>query len=659
VALDGPLAGRSFPVGDGGLTLGRHESNLLVVPEIAVSRHHAVIETAADGHRLRDLESRHGTLVNGAPITEHRLGHGDLLTVGGSTFVFLRSGAPPVDDDAPIQLDDTTLLAGSTLRLDPGEVLALRPPELLPWLADAARRQRALEVLLRAATELGGCRRLGELGELVVGLALDAVPAARAALLLAAPGGEDRFEPVFVREGRSRNGRSRKGRSRKGDDGDDGAPIPISRTATLLVMGRGEALLANDLRRVEELRDAGSLLAGSVGGLLCTPLLTAAGSRPWGVLYLDRTDGDEPFAEDELRLATALAGMAAPAVAHLRELAWVDGERRRLQAESLDHEMVGESEAMARVTAMITRVAPADSTVLLLGESGTGKELAARAIHRASGRRDRPFVAINCATLTETLLESELFGHEKGAFTGAVARKTGKLEVADTGTLFLDEVGELPAPLQAKLLRVLQERELERVGGTRPIRVDLRVIAATNRDLEDEIEAGRFRQDLFYRLNVVPVRTPPLRERLEDVPVLVDYFVRRYSRLNNYRPRPFDDDALAYLQALPWPGNVRELKNLVERLLILAPGDSVSRDDVIAIAGGARPDDLGGAVFAVQTLREFRETAEKLFILRKLEENDWNVTQTAQAIDTPRSNLYKKLDQYDIRREDHEKGGEA
>jgi two-component system nitrogen regulation response regulator NtrX len=307
----------------------------------------------------------------------------------------------------------------------------------------------------------------------------------------------------------------------------------------------------------------------------------------------------------------------------------------------------------------VDRAAPTPATVLITGESGTGKELVARALHEGSPRSSKPLVQVNCAAIPEELIESELFGHEKGSFTGAVRKQTGKFVAAHGGTIFLDEVGDMSARTQAKVLRVLQSGEVEPVGSEKQVRVDVRVIAATNRDLEDEIEAGRFRQDLFYRLNVVPVRTPPLRERLEDVPVLVDYFVRRYSRLNNYRPRPFDDDALAYLQALPWPGNVRELKNLVERLLILAPGDSVSRDDVIAIAGGARPDDLGGAVFAVQTLREFRETAEKLFILRKLEENDWNVTQTAQAIDTPRSNLYKKLDQYDIRREDHEKGGEA
>ena len=325
-------------------------------------------------------------------------------------------------------------------------------------------------------------------------------------------------------------------------------------------------------------------------------------------------------------------------------------ENRSLRTEA--DELIGSSPSMRRLREMIERAAPTPATVLVTGESGTGKELVARAIHRRSPRSGRALVQVNCAAIPEELIESELFGHEKGSFTGAVRRQTGKFVTADGGTIFLDEIGDLSARAQAKVLRVLQNGEVEPVGAERTVRVDVRVIAATNRSLEEEIAAGRFREDLFYRLNVVPIRTPPLRERLDDVPVLVDYFVRRYATQNNYRPRDFDPEALEILSALPWKGNVRELKNLVERLLILAPGETIGRDDVLAATGGARPD-LGSAALAVKTLREFRETAERLFILRKLEENDWNVTQTAQAIDTPRSNLYKKLDQYEIRREDH------
>jgi two-component system nitrogen regulation response regulator NtrX len=233
-----------------------------------------------------------------------------------------------------------------------------------------------------------------------------------------------------------------------------------------------------------------------------------------------------------------------------------------------------------------------------------------------------------------------------------VRRQTGKFVSADGGTIFLDEIGDMSARTQAKVLRVLQNGEVEPVGAERTVRVDVRVLAATHRDLEEEIAAGRFREDLYYRLNVIPVHTPPLRDRLEDVPVLVEYFVRRYAEQNNYRPKAFSPEALAHLRALPWKGNVRELKNLVERLLILAPGETIGRDDVLAATGGARPE-LSDALTAVATLREFQEASERLFILHKLEENDWNVTQTARAIDTPRSNLYKKMEQYTIRREDH------
>ena len=259
---------------------------------------------------------------------------------------------------------------------------------------------------------------------------------------------------------------------------------------------------------------------------------------------------------------------------------------------------------------------------------------------------------VNCAAIPDELIESELFGHEKGSFTGAVRRQTGKFVAADGGTIFLDEVGDMSARTQAKVLRVLQNGEVEPVGAEKTVRVDVRVIAATHRNLEEEIAAGRFREDLYYRLNVLPIRTPPLRERLEDLPVLVEYFVRRYAADNNYRPKTFTAEAIGHLQALPWKGNVRELKNLVERLLILAPGDAIGREEVIAATGGARPE-MSEAMTAVATLREFRETSERLFILHKLEENEWNVTQTAQAIDTPRSNLYKKMEQYQIRREDH------
>jgi two-component system nitrogen regulation response regulator NtrX len=312
-------------------------------------------------------------------------------------------------------------------------------------------------------------------------------------------------------------------------------------------------------------------------------------------------------------------------------------------------ELVGDSPPMRRVREMVERAAPTPATVLITGESGTGKELVARAIHRQSPRKNGALVQVNCAAIPDELIESELFGHEKGSFTGAVRRQTGKFVSAHGGTIFLDEVGDMSPRTQAKVLRVLQNGEVEPVGAEKTVQVDVRVVAATNRDLEGEIRAGRFREDLFYRLNVVPLRTPPLRERLEDVPTLVDWFVRRYAQADNYKPKRFTPEAITQLQSMPWRGNVRELKNLVERLLILTAGDVIDRRDVLAVSG-AQAAALPDALFAIKALRDFRDEAERLFIVHKLEQNDWNVTQTAQAIDTPRSNLYKKMEQYSIRR---------
>jgi two-component system nitrogen regulation response regulator NtrX len=314
-------------------------------------------------------------------------------------------------------------------------------------------------------------------------------------------------------------------------------------------------------------------------------------------------------------------------------------------------ELIGTSSSMRRLRETIELAAPTSATVLVTGESGTGKELVARGIHNLSQRRGQPFVQVNCAAIPEELIESELFGHEKGSFTGAVRKQTGKFVSADAGTIFLDEVGDMSARTQAKVLRVLESGDVEPIGADKVVRVNVRVVAATNRNLEEEIRAGRFREDLFYRLNVVPIRTPPLRERLEDVPLLVESFVRRFCEANNYRRKRITPEAMELLQQLPFKGNVRELRNLVERLLILTPGDAIGREAVTEAVGSARIE-LGQAFQGLKTLREFRDQAEKLFLVQKLGDHQWNVTQTALAIDTPRSNLYKKMEQYEIRRRD-------
>ena len=329
-----------------------------------------------------------------------------------------------------------------------------------------------------------------------------------------------------------------------------------------------------------------------------------------------------------------------------------DENRSLKRAVEVRHQMVGESQPLKQIWDAIKRAAPTNATVLLLGESGSGKELVARSIHRNSLRSRDRFVQVNCAAIPEELIESELVGHEKGSCTGATEKQIGKFEQADHGTIVLDEVGDMSAKTQAKVLRVLQEGEVERLGSARTIKVDVRVIAATNKDLEAEIEKGTFREDLYFRLSVIPIRVPPLRDRAEDIPALVRHFADLFSRDNNRKPQRFTPAALEYMQKARWKGNVRELKNTVERLIIMTPGEVVDVPDLRDIV---RLEPKGAATDNDKerpgTLREFKEVAERTFLVGKLRENNWNISKTAEVIGTPRSNLYKKLEQYGITEE--------
>ena len=347
------------------------------------------------------------------------------------------------------------------------------------------------------------------------------------------------------------------------------------------------------------------------------------------------------------------------------ELGTLRRENRTLRtALEARHHLVGESAALTQIMEQVRRAAPTNATVLILGESGVGKELIARAIHRNSLRERERFVQVNCAAIPEELIESELFGHERGAFTGATEKQVGKFELADRGTIFLDEVGDMSAKTQAKVLRVLQEGEVERLGSAKTIKVDVRVIAATNKDLEEEIAEGRFREDLYFRLSVIPISVPPLRERLDDIPALVQHFVAQFSRENNRRPARFTSAAIDVLRQARWRGNIRELRNAIERLLIMSDRDLIDADDarsVVRLDGGRAPAPAASGVPAAapvgpvagrpSTLREFKEWSERAFLVDKLREFGWNISKTAEVIDTPRSNLYKKLEQYGIKQE--------
>ncbi len=366
---------------------------------------------------------------------------------------------------------------------------------------------------------------------------------------------------------------------------------------------------------------------------------------------------EKPIARDRLLLALRNALEHQAVVAQLREL----------QAEAPADEMVGHGVAMSRLSALLARAAPSEGRVLISGENGTGKELVARALHRRSRRAAGPFVRVNCAAVPEGLIESELFGHERGAFTGATAVRRGKFELADTGTLFLDEVGDMPPAMQAKLLRVLQENEFERVGGTETLRVDVRVLAATNRDLEAEISAGRFREDLYYRLAVVHLHTPPLRERREDLPELISTFLAEACRRNGRRPLRLSPEAVALLSAQPYPGNVRELRNLIERLAILCDGPEVTAEAAGELlpaprlhrqaeaAGALQPPEVPKAarpapVVGSKPFRELVEDAEREIIIRTLAFAGDNVTEAARLLDLERGHFYKKMKALGLRR---------
>jgi two-component system nitrogen regulation response regulator NtrX len=334
----------------------------------------------------------------------------------------------------------------------------------------------------------------------------------------------------------------------------------------------------------------------------------------------------------------------------MRQLRVENDELKR--AVGNEYELIGCSSVMSTLREQIMRVAPTNASVLVTGENGTGKELVARSIHYYSQRRDKPFIAINCAAIPEELIESELFGHEKGAFTGAIAQKKGKFDLADGGTLFLDEIGDMSLKTQAKVLRILQERSFERVGGTRVVSVDVRIIAATNKAINEEIRQNRFREDLYYRLNVVPFRVPSLRERTDDIPILVPYFVGQFYHREGCEPKIFLPETLELLCRYAWPGNVRELKNIIERILIMTPGRLVSPSDIPdlqfekGLTGLPYPSDEGSGVMG--TLREAREEFERGFIVQKLEENDWNISRTAEVIELERSNLHRKIKSYGI-----------
>jgi transcriptional regulator with GAF, ATPase, and Fis domain len=614
IAISGPLSGGVFRLADGEFTMGRSELNSLTVPDRAVSRRHCVIRNEGGLFKLLDLESRNGCFVNNVPVHEHTLKHSDRITIGDSHFVFLlsddRRGHPSSET---VKMDDSQVISGQTVQLRPQDSVYLQPQHLLSAGTPSGREARDLGALLKICQALDSSHDLATLAKGLLDLLLDLVEADRGAILVREASGEIRAAYARWR------------------DADHAGSVIVSRKLVRDVLGDKKALMCNDVLQDARIKATESIVAASVTALLIAPIMTREQSG--GVIYLAASNPVRPFEEADLQLVAALAGVAAPAFESACQLERLQEENRRLHEEiAIEHPMVGNSPGMEQVYRFIGKAAPRDATVLITGESGTGKELVARALHINSPRASGPFVPVNSTALAENLVESELFGHEKGAFTTAVATKKGLLEAANGGTLFLDEIGDMPLTLQPKLLRAIEERQFTRVGGTEPLKVDIRIIAATHRDLEELIKSGSFRQDLYFRFNVLSVHVPPLRERREDIVPLARYFLSR-ERRRERRPMEFSPEAEACLKKYDWPGNVRELENAIERAMVVGQEPELREGDFIfKLPGGATGKKL--------------EEMERAHILRVVEECGGNQSHAAEVLDIDRVTLYHKLKKY-------------
>ena len=626
VALSGPLNGNALYLTGTEISIGRDPSNVICVDSRSVSRRHCLIVRSEDEILIRDLDSLNGTFVNDVPIKERKLGKGDKIAVGDSVFVVVFDEEETSDRRERIEPDNTTILSLDMVRLSPDDSIYFRRDNLPASISGAPQVAKNLNTLLRFSTLISSITTIDELQRRLLTSIADIVPAECAAFLQVGP---DESEVLSVCGWDRETG--------------IGARVQPSTTVVNQVVTTRTAVLAKGIVPDGPFSGAESLVKSRTRSVLCV-LVQSAGML-LGLIYLATSDPDAQFDEDHLQLTTALSSIAAVAVQNARQIEFLRGENQRLQDEiNLNHNMVGESSAMRHVYQVIAKVAQSESTVLITGESGTGKELVARAIHQNSPRSEKPFVAINCAAIPDTLLESELFGTEKGAYTGASQRK-GKLEMAEGGTVLLDEIGELPMSVQAKLLRVLQERKFERLGGTRSIPVNVRWLAATNRDLKEAARNRTFREDLYFRLQVITIRMPSLRERREDIPLLAGYFALRYSKACGRPVKGISPEARARLVHYDWPGNVRELENTIERAIVFGSGDYVL------------PEDLNEELFEKELPAEVNtpfyheavKQAKQRIVRSALERAGDSVTEAARELGIHPNNLHRLIRNLEVR----------
>ena len=604
VVTDGPDVGRTFPLAGTEAMVGRGDNSAVQLTDLTVSREHVRLVAENGGWTLLDLGSRNRTLVNSEPVVAHFLQDGDRITVGSTLFVYMGDAPPP-----PVPQALTLLPAGFE-----------QVTTELRGISGVARGAKRLAALYAFAGEVSGAEQLGTLYPCIARLAREKCMGDRAFLFVV-----DRSGELMTAAAETR-----------GDD-----QVTVSRTIVDKVLQEGKSVLCADTYGDLRFSKSASIVENAIRSVMCAPMVSRG--RCIGLVWVDILQEGRVFETADLLFLTALAQQAGIAIDNLILREALVSENTNLRSQVTQrYNIVGTSEAIGRVLTFISKVGRTDSTIMLNGESGTGKELVANAIHHASPRARGPFVAVNCAALTESLLESELFGHEKGAFTGATSMKRGRFEVADGGTLFLDEVGELSPLCQTKFLRVLEESCFERVGSTHKTTTDVRVISATNRNLEQMVADGRFRNDLFYRLQIIQIELPPLRSRHGDTELLVRHYVERYTEKMGRRIEAIEPEALDALNAYDWPGNVRELKNAVERAMVLGDGPILRLDDLPPSIAGAQPDRT--VAMKAMSLKDLEREA----IVAALAETDGNKAKAAQLLQIDRSTLYKKIRDYEI-----------
>ena len=606
--------------------IGRAPTNKIVLTDDLCSREHAEIFFAEGRWMLRDLGSLNGSKLNGNPIKDDEpLSPNDELQLGRSRFVYVEdlSDLPGVPDgNAGEKLEIRKRLRTTRYGDD-----AKATTTASDTIAEPRRWEKAIGVLYRLGLDMGAADTLDELVEVVIDGLLEGINAEVGAVLA-------------VKEGRDTELLAHRQRDTKQ------TYHKVSKFVSAEVLSSKEAILFENILSDPDLRNRESLSELKVGSLICAPVMFD--NAVLGLIHLYSTTLRRPLTPDDLEFALLVARQFGIAWNQMKRRGALSGANKVLvDSLRLQSELVGESAALKQIESQISRVAATHATVLIRGESGSGKELVARAIHLSSPRHDGPFVTLNCAAITESLLESELFGHEKGAFTGATEKMIGKFEAANHGTIFLDEIGEMPLSTQSKFLRVLEGHSFERLGGNNKVQVDVRVVAATNAALEVAVKAGEFRKDLFYRLQVVEIRVPSLRERPSDILLLAEHFLKRFVSETGRRIKGFTDAANEKLQAYHWPGNVRELRNVIERAVALSTGPILDAPDIWLSSLDVGGSGIHPSIFQPASL----EDMEKKQILATLNHTDWNKSKTAEILGIERSTLDRKIKSYDLKRE--------